>query len=62
MGKIADEADDTVTRFLHKAWQVPKTSLSIAMGAANRRKTIHMASDNEYLILRVRERMESHDG
>ena len=51
MGKNADEANDTAIRNFHKAWQVPKTSLSIVTGAANRRKTIHMACDNEYLIL-----------
>ena len=62
MEKIADEENDTVIRFLRKAWQVPKTSLPIATGAANRRKMFHMASDNEDLFLRVRVRMESHDG
>ena len=61
MGKIADEGNDTVIRLPHKAWQGPKTSLSIATGAANQRKKIRMDSDNEDLILRVRERMESHD-
>ena len=61
MGKNADEANDTVIRNFHKAWQVPKISLSIATCASNRCKAIQMASDNEDLILRVRERMESHD-
>ena len=56
------KANDAVIRLLAKAWRVPKTSLSVASGAANRRKTIHAAGDAEDLFRRLTEWMESRDG
>ena len=47
MGKIAGKANDAVIRLLAMAWQVPKTSLSVA---ANRLKTIHAVGETEDLI------------
>ena len=58
----AGKANDAVIRLLAKAWQVPKTSLLVASGAANRRKTIHAPGNTEDLFRRLSERMESHYG
>lgn len=58
----AGKANDAVIRLLAKAWRVPKTSLSVASGAANRRKTIHATGEPEELFRRLSEWMESHDG
>ncbi len=56
------KANDAVIRLLAKAWRVPKTSLSVVSGAADRRKTIFAAGDAEDLFRRLCEWMESHDG
>ncbi len=56
------KANNAVIRLLAKAWRVPKTSLSVASSAANRRKTIHAAGDAEDLFRRLTEWMESRDG
>ncbi len=56
------KANDAVIRLLAKAWRVPKTSLSVASGAANRRKTDHAAGDAEDLFRRLTEWLESRDG
>ena len=58
----AGKANDAVIRLLAKAWRVPKTSLLVASGAANRRKTIHAPGNTEDLFRRLSERMESHLG
>ena len=55
-------ANAALIRLLAKAWRVPKTSLSVTSGAADRRKTIHAAGAPEDLYRRLSTWMESHDG
>jgi uncharacterized protein (TIGR00251 family) len=46
----AGKANDAVIALLAKAWKLPKRDLSIAAGAASRRKTLHVAGDPARLL------------
>ena len=47
------KANQAVIALLAKAWRLPRSSLSIAAGAASRRKVLHIAGDGAALIRRI---------
>ena len=47
------KANDAVIALLAKAWKLPKRDLSIAIGAASRRKVLHVAGDPDRLLSHV---------
>jgi hypothetical protein len=49
------KANEAVIALLAKAWHLPKRDLSIAMGAAARRKVLHVAGDTTVLLRRLRD-------
>ena len=49
------KANDAVIALLAKEWKLPKRDLTIATGAAARRKVIHVAGDPSALLRRLRE-------
>jgi uncharacterized protein (TIGR00251 family) len=49
------KANEAVIALLAKAWQLPKRDLSIATGAAARRKLLHVAGDPKILLPRLRD-------
>lgn len=46
-------ANDAVIKFLAKSWRVPKSSLSLIAGAADRHKIIHVSGSPEQLLPRL---------
>ena len=46
-------ANDAVIALLAKEWRLPKSSLTIATGAADRRKTVRIAGDATELMSRL---------
>ena len=47
------KANAAVLKLLAKAWSVPRTTLSVASGAAARRKIVHVAGDGPALARRI---------
>lgn len=47
------KANMAVLKLLAKAWDVPRTALSVASGAAARRKIVHVAGDGPALARRI---------
>lgn len=47
------KANVAVLKLLAKAWDVPRTALSVASGAAARRKIVHIAGDGPALARRI---------
>ncbi len=47
------KANAAVLKLLAKAWSVPRTALSVASGAAARRKIVHVAGDGPALAHRI---------
>ena len=47
------KANAAVLKLLAKAWSVPRTALSVASGAAARRKIVHVAGDGPALARRI---------
>lgn len=56
------KANDAVIKLLAKEWRVPKTSISVASGATDRRKTLLLAGDPATLETRLRFWLEQHNG
>ncbi len=56
------KANDAVIKLLAKEWRVPKTSISVASGATDRRKTLHIAGDPSALEARLRSWLEQRHG
>ncbi len=51
------KAYHAVIALLAKAWRLPRSSLSIAAGAASRRKVLHIAGDGAALIRRIADKV-----
>ncbi len=49
------KANAALIKLLSKAWRVPKGAISIAAGAAARRKVVHVAGAPEVLLQRMRQ-------
>ena len=49
----AGRANAAVLALLAKAWRLPKTSLAIASGATDRRKTVLIAGDGKTVMERL---------
>ncbi len=49
------KANAALIKLLSKAWRVPKGAISIAAGAAARRKVVHVAGAPEALLQRMRQ-------
>jgi len=47
------KANMAVLKLLAKAWDVPRTSLSVVAGATARRKIVHVAGDGPALARRI---------
>lgn len=56
------KANDAVIRLLAKAWSVPKTSIRVTSGAADRRKTLHVTGDASDLETKMRNWMDGGNG
>ncbi len=56
------KANDAVIKLLAKEWRVPKTTISVASGATDRRKTLHIAGDPSALEARLRLWLEKRHG
>jgi uncharacterized protein YggU (UPF0235/DUF167 family) len=46
-------ANDAVIALLSKEWRLPKSALTVAAGAADRRKTLRIAGDAAALLSRL---------
>ncbi len=53
-------ANTALLKLLAKAWKLPKTSLTVAAGAKDRRKTIHVAGDPDILLPHLQHWLEAH--
>lgn len=47
------KANTAVLKLLAKAWDMPRTALSVASGATARRKIVHIAGDGPALARRI---------
>lgn len=56
------KANDAVIRLLAKAWSVPKTSIRVASGATDRRKTPHVTGDAAGLKSKLQKWMVHRNG
>ena len=56
------KANKALLGLLARAWRVPKTTLSVARGATDRRKQIHVAGDPAALQKSLGEWMTVHHG
>jgi uncharacterized protein (TIGR00251 family) len=54
-------ANAALIRLLAKRWHLPKTSLALVSGAAQRRKTLHLAGKPEALLARLQSWLEEID-
>ena len=52
------KANRAAIRLLSKAWRVPKSSIAVTAGAAERRKTLVVAGEPEALLHRLNEWLE----
>ena len=53
-------ANAALVALLARAWNVPKTSLSVVQGAASRHKRLHLAGDPARLGLHLEQWWQSH--
>ena len=51
------KANAALVRLLAKEWRVPRSAITIASGAASRRKTLHIAGDPDRLRLDLEARL-----
>ncbi|MGE4220223.1 MAG: DUF167 domain-containing protein [Alphaproteobacteria bacterium] len=51
-------ANAALLRMLAKAWRLPKSTLRIAMGAADRRKLVHVDGDAALLAAQIEDWLE----
>ena len=56
------KANDAVIRLLAKAWSVPKSSIRVTSGAADRRKTLHVTGNAADLEKRLGTWMDHRNG
>ena len=49
----AGKANEALLRLLAKEWRLPRSSLTIATGAGDRRKTVAVAGDPEVIAARL---------
>ncbi len=55
-------ANAALIKLLSRAWRVPKGAITIAAGAATRRKVVHVAGDPRELLGRLRQSLDgTHD-
>lgn len=54
------KANAALVKLLAKEWRIPKSALTIAAGATDRRKVLHVAGDPDALRRRIEEWMEQH--
>ena len=54
------KANVALIKLLAKAWRLPKTALTIAAGAKDRRKIIHVAGDPDTLMPHLQHWFEAH--
>jgi uncharacterized protein len=55
------KANAAVIALLAKAWRVPKSSLEIVRGAADRRKVVRIAGDGAALAARIAAWLKEHE-
>ncbi len=55
-------ANEALIRLLAKRRHLARASLSLVSGAAQRRKTLHLAGEPAALLARLRSRLEESDG
>ena len=53
------KANAALIRLLSKNWKLPKSAITVAKGANERSKTIHVAGDAEALAKAIRHHIES---
>jgi uncharacterized protein (TIGR00251 family) len=56
------KANAALLKLLSKSWTLPKSSLSIAAGAKDRNKVVHIAGDAAALERRLAQWLEAHHG
>lgn len=56
------KANEALLRLLAKRWRLPSTSLSVVSGAAQRRKTLHLAGEPKALLARLQSWLEESGG
>ena len=56
------KANDALLRLLAKRWRLPRTSLRLVSGAAQRRKTLHLAGEPKALLARLQSWLEESRG
>lgn len=49
----AGKANAALVSLLAKTWKLPKSSISLTQGAADRRKTLHIAGEPQALLARL---------
>lgn len=54
------KANAAVIKLLAKAWKVPKSSVSVATGAASRNKVLHVTGDPDTLMRQLRAWVEDY--
>jgi uncharacterized protein len=50
---VDGKANAALIALLAKTWSLPKTSITLVQGAANRRKTLHLAAEPKALLARL---------
>lgn len=56
------KANAALLHLLATRWKLPKSALSVAAGAKDRRKIVHIAGDPEELVHRVAALLSEHHG
>ena len=59
---VEGRANAALIAFLAKQWDVPKSSLSVVLGAGARDKIVHVAGDAAALVRRLEEWREQQSG
>lgn len=56
------KANAALLRLLAKRWRLPQTSLRLVSGAAQRRKTLHLAGEPRALLAHLQSWLDESDG
>ena len=56
------KANTALIKMLAKNWKLPKSALTIASGAKDRRKLVHIAGDTDALTTRIEDWIGGRDG
>ncbi len=56
------KANTALIALLSKTWRLPKTRLTLASGATDRRKVVHISGDTDALIRTLEDWMAKHHG